>query len=179
MSYQKVAMDYRVLLKTQFKNLKARVLEIPCNNRKSVLILLLLFSFLFGCNNRKNSPNKSVHSRLNNKELRHFSNGRQLYLRFCSNCHMENGQGLGQLIPPLKDSDYLLSDVVATARSIKYGLKGPIRVNEVEYNQPMPANPSLTSLEIMELLIYISNAWGNKAPMVTLADVENQISERP
>lgn len=145
---------------------------------KSLHVLLLLCSLsgiLFGCGSGKESNNENVQSRLNNKELKYFSNGKQLYTRFCSNCHMENGEGLGKLIPPLKNADYLLQDVAAAARTIKFGLKGPIRVNAIEYNQPMPANPDLTSLEIMEILIYISNAWGNESEVVSLPEVEAAI----
>ncbi|MBO3699003.1 cytochrome c [Roseivirga sp. E12] len=138
------------------------------------LVLLITFIFM-GCGSGTKSDNEDVHSRLDTKGLQQFSNGKQLYTRYCQNCHMENGEGLGTLIPPLKDSDYLLNDVAGSARTIKYGLKGPIKVNSIDYNQPMPANPDLTSLEIQELLIYISNAWGNKAEPITLEAVENVV----
>lgn len=88
---------------------------------------------------------------------------------------MENGEGLGTLIPPLKNSDYLMNHIAKAARIIKYGLKGPIKVNGIDYNQPMPANPDMTSLEIQELLVYISNAWGNKAELVTLEEIEKNL----
>jgi len=86
---------------------------------------------------------------------------------------MENGLGLGTLIPPLKDSDYLFENTADAIRSIKYGLKGPIVVNGTPYNQPMPANPNLTNIEILELLIYITNAWDNPGTEIELSDVES------
>ena len=147
-------------------------------NSPVMLLLILLSGFLISCGSGKSSDNENVQSRLDNKELKYFSNGKRLFTQYCSNCHMENGEGLGQLIPPLKNSDYLLDDVARSARTIKYGLKGPIQVNGIEYNQPMPAHPELTSLEIMELLIYISNAWGNESEVVSLREVESALEEQ-
>lgn len=141
------------------------------------LLLLPLFLVL-ACGSGSKSDNEDVHSRLDTKSLQQFSNGKQLYIRYCQNCHAENGEGLGRLIPPLKGSDYLLNDIASSARTIKYGLKGPIKVNSIDYNQPMPANPDLTSLEIQELLIYISNAWGNKSEMISLDEVESGLKPK-
>lgn len=112
---------------------------------------------------------------LSNKDRQYFTNGRTLYQTLCISCHMESGEGLGKLIPPLKTSDYLLADVPAISRTIKYGLKGPIRVNAIEYNQPMPGNPRLTNLEIAEILTYISNSWGNEHGPVSIAQVAENL----
>ena len=87
---------------------------------------------------------------------------------------MEDGSGLGSLIPPLKNSDYLFNNTPGSIRSIKYGLKGPIEVNGIKYNQPMPGNPNLTNIEIQELMIYITNAWDNPGKKLSLADIESQ-----
>lgn len=142
----------------------------------SILFIPLLL--VMACGSGKTSDNESVHTRLDTRALQEFSAGSRLYIRYCQNCHMENGEGLGQLIPPLKDSDYLLNDIAAAGRTIKYGLTGPIKVSGIDYNQPMPANPNLTSLEIKELLVYISNAWGNKSKIVTLEEVEVALKPR-
>jgi len=91
---------------------------------------------------------------------------------------MDSGAGLGKLIPPLKGSDYLLTNVPRAAKVIKYGLKGPVMVNGTEYNQPMPANPRLTNLELTELLTYISNNWGNEHGSITIAEVEEALKEK-
>jgi len=136
---------------------------------------LLAVFLILSCGSGKKSDNEDVHSRLDTKGLQLFSNGKQLYTKYCQNCHMENGEGLGTLIPPLKNSDYLMNHIAKAARIIKYGLKGPIKVNGIDYNQPMPANPDMTSLEIQELLVYISNAWGNKAELVTLEEIEKNL----
>ena len=110
--------------------------------------------------------------------MQYYSNGQKLYGLYCSNCHTEQGVGLGRLIPPLKASDYLMSDLSRAASIIKYGQDGPITVNGIEFNQPMPANPQLKNLEIAELITYISNSWGNSAKGFTTEQVEESIQEK-
>lgn len=142
------------------------------------LIVLITLAILTACGSGEKSDNGNVQSRLSTKDLKYFAVGQQLYTNYCINCHMEKGEGLGTLIPPLKNSDYLLNDVLGAARTIKYGLRGPIQVNGIDYNQPMPANPDMTSFEIHELLIYISNAWGNESKVISLSEVENLIQSK-
>ena len=137
-----------------------------------IVMLAITCSFtLFACGG-KQSANEQTLDRLSQKELQLYTNGRQLYARYCQNCHMEDGQGLGQLIPPLAKSDYLLSDLDRAARLIKYGQKGPIVVNGKSYNQPMPANPRMTNQEIQMLLTYVGNAWGNQSTPPTTAAIK-------
>ncbi len=160
-----------------------RINESEAGSRKTEVgglrfLLCIPLLILLGCGSGETSNNENVHSRLDTKGLQQFSAGQRLYTKYCQNCHAENGEGLGTLIPPLKNSDYLLNDVASSARTIKYGLKGPVIVNGIEYNQPMPANPDLTSLEIQELLVYISNAWGNKSESVTLEEIEESVKSK-
>ena len=142
-------------------------------SRKVWFLSLTLLLFLsFSCSSEQ-SENAKVQERLSMTELQQFSSGKKIYQQRCQNCHMENGLGLGTLIPPLKNSDYLFENTADAIRSIKYGLKGPIVVNGTPYNQPMPANPNLTNIEILELLIYITNAWNNPGTEIELSDVES------
>src|SRR5690606_41839566 len=43
---------------------------------------------------------------------------------------------------------------------IRNGISGPITVNGIEFVQPMPGIPTLTDLEIAEIMTYIYNTWG-------------------
>ena len=90
---------------------------------------------------------------------------------------MDDGKGLGRLIPPLAKADYLVANRGILPRVLKYGLQGPLVVNRVEYNQPMPANPKLTDLEIAEILTYIGNTWGNSMNSFTLQEVKESLTE--
>lgn len=137
-----------------------------------------LFLIALACSPKKEQDNTvqtAAASGLNQKETQYYSNGRKLYKTICANCHMENGEGLGRLIPPLANSDYLVSNRADLARTLKYGLNGPITVDGVDYNQPMPANPGLTDLEIAEILTYIGNTWGNNMGGFTIEEVEKDL----
>lgn len=139
------------------------------------IVFTLALASCGGGSEKANAPNNL--SALSNKERQYFTNGRTLYQTLCVSCHMDSGEGLGKLIPPLKSSDYLLKDVPAMSRIVKYGMKGPLTVNGTEYNQPMPGNPRLTNLEIAEVLTYISNNWGNTHGPVTIAEVAASLKE--
>ncbi len=136
------------------------------------LLLVVAFAFTLSCSSEQ-SENAKVQERLSMTELQQFTSGKKIYKQRCQNCHMEDGEGLGKLIPPLKNSNYLLENLPEAVRSIKYGLKGPIIVNGKSYNQPMPANPNLTNIEILELMIYITNAWDNPGAEIDLGVVES------
>ncbi|GAA5042913.1 hypothetical protein GCM10011506_45860 [Marivirga lumbricoides] len=102
--------------------------------------------------------------------------GKQLYTTHCSNCHQESGQGLGKLYPPLAKSDFMMQNVNRTACLIKNGIKGEIIVNNITYNQEMPALEELTNLEVAEIATYIYNSWGNERGFVTVKEVETSLS---
>lgn len=140
--------------------------------------LLILICLIYSCSGEQ-SANEQTLERLSQKELQYYTNGRQLYTKYCQNCHMEKGEGMGRLIPPLAQADYLLNDLAGAARIIKYGQKGPIIVNGIEYNQPMPANPQVTNVEIQMLLSYIGNAWGNETKVVSLSEIEKVLKDKP
>jgi mono/diheme cytochrome c family protein len=60
-------------------------------------------------------------------------------------------------------------------RSVKYGQKGKIKVNGIEYNGTMPL-PGLKDEEIVDVMNYIMNSWGNKSDKsVTISEVKSLI----
>ncbi|WP_323755246.1 cytochrome c [Roseivirga sp.] len=147
---------------------------------------LFLFSLIVGlatsCSDSKkaadNETPSSTLSGFDQKETQYYSNGRRLYKTICQNCHMENGEGLGRLIPPLAKSDFLKNNRADLPRIVKFGLHGPISVNGVEFNQPMPANPKLTDIEVAEILTYVGNTWGNEVGSFTTEEVISSLSEK-
>ena len=90
-----------------------------------------------------------------------IADGEEIYQDFCLQCHLSNGEGVSCIYPPLANSDYLFDDIDRSIRNIKYGLSGPIIVNDEEYNAVM-LNNGLDDEEISDVMNYILNSWGNK-----------------
>ena len=90
-----------------------------------------------------------------------IADGEEIYQDFCLQCHLSNGEGVSGIYPPLANSDYLFDDIDRSIRNIKYGLSGPIIVNDEEYNAVM-LNNGLDDEEISDVMNYILNSWENK-----------------
>ncbi|MCS6928019.1 MAG: cytochrome c [Saprospiraceae bacterium] len=98
--------------------------------------------------------------------------GANLYRIHCANCHMENGQGLGALIPPLAKSDYLLAHREQLPCIIRYGLKDTIVVNGTQYAEAMAGIENLSDVQITNILNYVNSSWGNDLPPYRLDEVQ-------
>ena len=92
---------------------------------------------------------------------RYFVNGKGLYEKNCQNCHGTNGEGLGMLYPPLTDTVFLSSNRSSLACMIKNGLSGKIIVNNLSYETEMPGNAALADIDIAQIIVYITNSFGN------------------
>lgn len=108
-----------------------------------------------------------------------YAQGENLYLQHCANCHMEDGAGLRRLIPPLAGADYLEKYPGRVVRGIHYGMEGPMVVNGVTYNQPMPGNEALSEFQIVNIVNYINQAWGNDFGTVTVAETREWVAQGP
>lgn len=104
--------------------------------------------------------------------------GHALYDTHCANCHMEEGEGLRQLIPPLAGSDYLRENRRKVVHGIVHGMEGPMVVNGISYNQPMPGNEELTEFQIVNIVNYINQAWGNDYGTITVAEAREWMEAR-
>jgi nitrite reductase (NO-forming) len=91
-----------------------------------------------------------------------MESGKGVYAGVCLACHMQNGEGITGVFPPLAKSDYLMKDVDRNIKSLIEGLSGEITVNGSTYNQVMPAS-GLDDQDIADVLNYVMNSWGNKA----------------
>jgi mono/diheme cytochrome c family protein len=97
--------------------------------------------------------------------------GKSVYESNCLSCHMNQGEGIPSVFPPLAKSDYLMADKNRSIKQVLRGLKGKIVVNGVTYEGEMPAN-DLTDQQISDVMNYVRNSWGNKGAMVTLEEVK-------
>ncbi|HEY8782814.1 MAG TPA: c-type cytochrome [Mucilaginibacter sp.] len=107
---------------------------------------------------------------------RYYSAGSLTYQTRCQNCHGASGEGLRGLIPPLTDSLFLKSNKSRLACSIKYGLRGKIIISGRSYQEKMPPT-DLPSIEIANVLTYITNSFGNKLGTINAQAVEGDLAK--
>ena len=113
-----------------------------------LIIYLLFLGFVFNFIQKEKSFEESI------------SDGKLIYEDFCIQCHLNNGEGIEKIYPPLNNSDYLLKNLDKSIYSIKYGLSGEIIVNGIKYNGVM-ASQGLEDNEIADVMNYITNSWDN------------------
>lgn len=99
-----------------------------------------------------------------------MARGKLIYEEKCITCHMENGQGIPSVFPPLAGSDYLLQKRKASIHAVKFGQEGEITVNGTTYNNFMTPQ-GLTDAEVADVMNYILNNWGNSGSLVTPEEV--------
>ena len=99
---------------------------------------------------------------------------------YCQNCHMENGEGLKGLIPPLAKADYLIKHRSELPCFFRKGLQGNIEVNGVTYGQQqMPANDKFSDFEITNIFNFIDHSWGNNNKLWTVDEVREGLKQCP
>ena len=98
-----------------------------------------------------------------------LQNGQNVYATYCMSCHMENGEGVEGAFPTLVKAGNL-NDKNRLVKIILQGMRGPVTVKSVKYDAEM-ANIDMTDKEVVDVINYIRNSWGNKAPMINLADI--------
>ena len=98
-----------------------------------------------------------------------ITDGEEIYQDFCLQCHLDSGDGVSGVFPPLAKSDYLLNNIDLSIKGIKYGLSGPIVVNGEKYDGLMQ-NQGLENQEIADVMNYILNNWGNQSDEIITSD---------
>ena len=131
-----------------------------------IIVLIIILVLANSCSLiTKNENVKDV------KFTKSIDRGSAIYADFCITCHLPNGTGVKKIFPPLAKSDYLLENREASIRAVKFGQKGEIIVNGITYNNLM-APLGLTDTEIVDVMNYIMNTWGNTSnKMITVEEV--------
>ncbi len=100
-----------------------------------------------------------------------ISRGKEVYVSYCITCHMEQGEGMEDVYPPLAKSDYLMADKKRSVQQIVYGASGEMKVNGKTYNADMTGF-DLSDQEVSDLLNFIRNSFGNKGGVTTPEEVK-------
>ena len=98
--------------------------------------------------------------------------GKEVYTAQCMSCHMEQGEGVEGVYPPLAKSDYLAADKKRAADQVLHGLTGEIKVNGKTYDGVMTGFDMLTDVEVSDVVNYVRNSFGNKGAAVTPEEVK-------
>jgi nitrite reductase (NO-forming) len=96
--------------------------------------------------------------------------GVAVYRAVCSTCHQSEGQGLGDVFPPLAGSDTLM-DKERAIRIVLGGLSGPVVVKGKTYNGVMPPLTHLSDGEIADVLTFVRSSFGNRGGAVREEEV--------
>ncbi|WP_205512663.1 c-type cytochrome [Longitalea arenae] len=103
-----------------------------------------------------------------------IARGKTVYENACLACHQPDGSGVPNMNPPLIKTKWVLGDKKALTKIVLKGLQGgEIEIDGDKYHNPMPPQESvLNDQEIADVLTYVRNSFGNKASMVTAAEVK-------
>ncbi|MFZ6870713.1 c-type cytochrome [Undibacterium sp. Di27W] len=98
--------------------------------------------------------------------------GAALYKTHCMDCHGAQGEGVANVYPALRSTPALLGQVVSNpVRMVLSGGFPPVTsANPRPYGMP-PFAHTLNDSEVALVLSYTRNAWGNKAAVLTSAEV--------
>jgi mono/diheme cytochrome c family protein len=109
--------------------------------------------------------------------------GQALFEKNCAVCHNNDGAGKPGQAPPLAGSEWVNAQGVNRLIRIPLvGLNGPLTVKGLDASNWNNAamvglGGGLTDDDVVDILSYIRNAWGNSAPDVTLEQVKKVRAE--
>jgi len=114
--------------------------------------------------------------------------GKKSFLQTCAACHQASGMGVAGTYPPLNGSEWVNGSEERVIRILLHGLNGAVEVEGKTFNGAMPAFGKVTGggynwneEKISQVLTYVRQEWGNKAPDVepeTVAKVRAETASR-
>jgi mono/diheme cytochrome c family protein len=103
--------------------------------------------------------------------------GERLYKTHCSNCHLDGGEGVGLLVPPLAGSDYLAGNRDRLVCMVRHGFHDTIVVNGKTYSEQMVGNDKLSDIQIVNVVNYVLQSWGNNIPPLTFEVAQKSLEQ--
>ncbi|MBN3724619.1 c-type cytochrome [Burkholderia sp. Ac-20379] len=98
--------------------------------------------------------------------------GARIYGNFCVACHLANGAGTPPYLAPLAGNPNLLETDPLSLINVTLNGADPLVIDGQPAPYPMPAHRSaLDDTEVADVLTYLRNSWGNRAPAVSTHDV--------
>ena len=103
------------------------------------------------------------------------STGEVLYQTNCGNCHLENGKGLGELMPSLINSPILENDTEALVCMIRNGVIASNPQEAVFEEYTMPPNDALSEIEITNIINYARAQFTTNKESVTITEIKKSL----
>jgi mono/diheme cytochrome c family protein len=97
--------------------------------------------------------------------------GKKVYQTYCLPCHQADGSGVPRLNPPLIKTSFVLGDKKLLIGIVLHGLDQEVEIDGEVYSNVMASHDFLKDEEIADVLTYVRNSFGNKAPAVKPAEV--------
>ncbi|MDG2201546.1 MAG: HEAT repeat domain-containing protein [Phycisphaerales bacterium] len=89
----------------------------------------------------------------------------------CLGCHQANGRGLRGFYPPLRDSSIVTGDAEPLVAILLHGMEGPLTIDGVTYDQPMPPAPFADDTDIAAVATFIRTSFDNDAGAIAVDEV--------
>lgn len=101
-----------------------------------------------------------------------MAEGKKVYMKYCVSCHQADGGGVPNLNPPLIKTVYVLGPKPRLIKIVLNGSNENLEIDGETYSNPMPQLDILKDQEIADVLTYVRNSFGNKAPAIQAAEVK-------
>jgi mono/diheme cytochrome c family protein len=98
--------------------------------------------------------------------------GKAVYGTFCLACHQEDGSGVPNMNPPIVKTSWVLGSKPVLIQQVLKGSANKVEIDGEKFHNTMPAQSQLTDQQIADVLTFVRNSFGNKASIVTPAEVK-------
>lgn len=101
-----------------------------------------------------------------------IARGKTVYGTYCLACHQADGSGVPNMNPPLVKTSWVLGSKTVLVQQVLKGSANKVEIDGEKFHGAMPAQAQLTDEQIADVLTYVRNSFGNKASLVTPAEVK-------
>jgi mono/diheme cytochrome c family protein len=98
--------------------------------------------------------------------------GKVVYDTYCLPCHQADGSGVPTMNPPLIKTSWVLGSKTVLIQQVLKGSSNKVEIDGEKFHGVMPAQTQLTDEQIADVLTFVRNSFGNKASIVTPAEVK-------
>jgi len=131
------------------------------------LLLFLTLTVYTSCGGNQTSDNRGTTVMSESMQTMQDHPGKKLYDQYCKACHLDNGQGIRGIHPPLAGTKTVNGDIDKLIQITIKGMSGKVVIDGVEYNGLMPPHSHLTNHQIADVLTYVRQSFTNNSSAIT------------